>query len=105
MMKAGVSFANAFCTTALCNPSRTSIVTGMNPFKTSIHDNRTHWWDHVAPRLTFPALFKAGGWRVFFYGKVTSHDHAIWQTSGIANPPPVRGGSAQCECGHCPLPK
>ena len=33
LMRRGVSFMNAFCTTALCNPSRTSIMTGLNPFR------------------------------------------------------------------------
>lgn len=46
----GVRFANAFCTTSLCSPSRASILTGVYAHKHGVRDNftelptdRTHW--------------------------------------------------------------
>lgn len=83
LMMGGVSFSNAFCSTALCNPSRTSILTGQNPFKTGVHDNVQNWEEHIDPWDTFPGILKTNGWRCFAYGKITHRNVIIWQTSGI----------------------
>src|SRR5687767_4009576 len=85
LMQRSLSFANAFCSTPLCNPSRTAIVSGRNPWKTGVHDNATPWWEKVDPWDTFPGLLRQAGWRCFMHGKIT-HDHGgvdLWKTSGI----------------------
>jgi arylsulfatase A-like enzyme len=83
LMSRSLTFSNAFCTTPLCNPSRTSIVSGLNPFKTGVHDNETLWWNHVDLWSTFPGLFRQAGWRCYMYGKITHFAPTVWDTSGI----------------------
>jgi arylsulfatase A-like enzyme len=69
LMQRGVSFMNAFCSTALCAPSRTSILTGLNPFKTGVHYNYDYWPALVSPEDTLFAFLKHAGWNVYVYGK------------------------------------
>jgi iduronate 2-sulfatase len=38
----GVAFMNAYCQQAVCNPSRASVMTGLRPDTTMIHDLRVH---------------------------------------------------------------
>src|SRR5215208_6163182 len=66
----GVSFSNAFCSTALCNPSRTSILTGQSPFTTGVHDNRDDWTTSVDPAEMLPSFFRQAGYDVQAFGKV-----------------------------------
>lgn len=87
LMSEGVYFSNAFCSTALCKPSRAAIVSGRNPFKTGVHDNATTWADKIDVHSTFPGLLHAAGYRCFMYGKIThsgSGDQITnWTDSGI----------------------
>lgn len=83
LMTQGVSFSNAFCSTALCNPSRTAIFTGQNPFKTGVHDNATDWETKVNLNGTFPGILQNNGWRCFSYGKMTHRNFGVWQDRGI----------------------
>jgi arylsulfatase A-like enzyme len=83
LMSRGLTFSNAFCATPLCNPSRTSFLSGLNPFKTRVHDNDTVWWDHVDPWSTFPGRLREAGWRCFMYGKVAHGSISVWEESGI----------------------
>ena len=66
----GVSFSNAFCSTALCNPSRTSILTGQSPFTTGVHDNRDDWTTSVDPAEMLPSFFRQAGYDALAFGKV-----------------------------------
>jgi N-acetylglucosamine-6-sulfatase len=50
LARGGVRFANAFCTTSLCSPSRASILTGLYASRHGVRDNFTelppslpHW--------------------------------------------------------------
>ena len=84
LMAEGVTFTNAFAATALCNPSRTAFLTGINPLRTRVHRNRDDWWELVDPSLTFPAALRQAGYSVYSYGKVSHGDHEIWTRTGIA---------------------
>ena len=66
MAREGLHFRNAFVTTALCSPSRASILTGRYAHNHKIVDNNT-----PIPRGTvmFPQLLKQAGYATAFIGK------------------------------------
>ena len=75
----GVTFRNAFCAVALCNPSRTSIMTGQNPFRTGVHFNMDAWNTRVSGRDTIFRGVKEAGWKVLNIGK-TLHGRFLDKT-------------------------
>ena len=86
LMAQGIYFSKAFASTAVCNPSRTAILSGKNPFKTGVHVNPPHWERFVDPRATFPGIMAAAGYRCFLYGKIShfpEHDGPVWENSGV----------------------
>ena len=62
----GVRFANTFCTTSLCSPSRASILSGLYAHKHGVRDNFT---ELPAQLPTFPRLMQAGGYETAYIGK------------------------------------
>ncbi len=62
----GVHVKNAFVTTALCSPSRASILTGVYAHRHGIVDNNT-----AIPKGThfFPELLQKAGYKTGFFGK------------------------------------
>lgn len=62
----GVRFANAFCTTSLCSPSRASILTGLYAHKHTVVDNFTELPDRLD---TFPKKLRAAGYKTGYIGK------------------------------------
>src|SRR5689334_15621898 len=62
----GVHFKNAFVTTALCSPSRASILTGVYAHRHRIVDNNT-----PIPEGTvfFPSYLQKTGYKTGFFGK------------------------------------
>ncbi len=78
--KRGVLFSNAHCASPLCNPSRTSLLTGMRPDTTGIYDNDQFWRPELPGVQTLPMYFKANGYHAAGAGKVFHH------TAGM-NPP------------------
>ncbi len=76
----GVLFSNAHCASPLCNPSRTSLLTGMRPDTTGIYDNDQFWRPELPEVETIPMYFKKHGYHVAGAGKVFHH------TAGM-NPP------------------
>lgn len=69
LSKHGLYFQNAFCTTALCTPSRTAVLSGRNPFDTGVHTNSQDWDLYVDPSETLPAHFKEAGYDTSSFGK------------------------------------
>ena len=66
LAKGGVRFANAFCTTSLCSPSRASILTGVYAHRHGVRDNFTelptslpHW----------PGRLRESGYATAYVGK------------------------------------
>ncbi len=77
----GVLFSNAHCTTAYCNPSRTSILTGLRPSTSGVYDNPQRWTR--APRLqnvvTLPQYFRNHGYKALRGGKIFHSSYpAAW---------------------------
>ncbi|MEQ9286125.1 MAG: sulfatase [Cyclobacteriaceae bacterium] len=66
----GVRFENAHCNFAVCNPSRSSFLSGLKPETTTILDNKVPFQSVLADRVTLPALFKKNGFYTMSLGKV-----------------------------------
>ena len=62
----GVRFANAFCTTSLCSPSRASILTGLYAHRHGVRDNFTE----LPPELPhWPGQLQKEGYSTAYMGK------------------------------------
>lgn len=68
----GVTFTNAHCQSPLCNPSRTSLMTGLRPSTTGVYGLAP--WFRAVPELenltTLPQHFKRNGYRTYTTGKI-----------------------------------
>ena len=62
----GVRFANAFCTTSLCSPSRASILTGLYAHTHTVTNNFSELPEHLP---TFPKQLKSAGYKTAYIGK------------------------------------
>lgn len=77
----GLAFMNAHSPSALCNPSRTALLTGMRPSTSGIYGNAPDWRtvDVFEDRATLPRHFRDNGYRTLGGGKIF---HAHTFTSG-----------------------
>lgn len=68
----GVLFEQAYCAAPLCNPSRTAIMTGLNPPTTGIYGNKTWFRDHPKFKywVTIPEYFREHGYKAWTGGKI-----------------------------------
>ena len=66
----GMVFERAYGQFPVCNPSRTSMLTGLRPDRTGILDNRRSWHETVGDRVTLPRLFHDNGYHTVGLGKV-----------------------------------
>jgi iduronate 2-sulfatase len=87
LAKAGVRFDRAYCQYPLCNPSRTSMLTGRHPTTTGVLDNRT-WVGAAHPEwVSLPRHFKANGYAALRTGKIFHggiDDADAWTEGGEA---------------------
>jgi uncharacterized sulfatase len=68
-----VVFKNAFCQAPVCNPSRTSFITGLRPDTTGISNNEGTWLETMPEVVTFPYCFKQNGYYTGRAGKLFHH--------------------------------
>ncbi len=66
LARGGVKFANAFCTTSLCSPSRASILTGLYAHRHGVRDNFT---ELPASLPHWPGRLKESGYTTAYMGK------------------------------------
>lgn len=66
LARAGVRFANAFCTTSLCSPSRASLLTGVYAHRHGVRDNFT---ELPASLPHWPARLRDQGYTTAYLGK------------------------------------
>ena len=77
LAKMGMRFTNAHCNYALCNPSRTALLTGMLPSSSGVFGNEQDWRRSVqiVGKPTLPEHFKAQGYTTAAAGKIFHANH------------------------------
>ncbi len=82
-----VLFTNAHCQAPICNPSRTSLLTGLRPSTTGVYLNNV-WFRNTSrnrARVTMPEYFRQHGYRTLTAGKIfhgSKVDAASFETVG-----------------------
>ena len=68
----GVLFTNAHCAAPACNPSRSSVFTGIRPSTSGIYFNRQHWRKSpiLENAVSIPEHFRSNGYRAIGGGKL-----------------------------------
>lgn len=66
----GVSFSRAYAAAPACNPSRTSVLTGVRPSTSGVYFNHTPWRPGMKDAVTLPQHFMAHGYHVAGVGKI-----------------------------------
>jgi arylsulfatase A-like enzyme len=82
---AGVRFDRAYCQYPLCNPSRSSMLTGRHPITTGVIGNRTDFRAAHPDWISLPQHFKENGYISFKAGKIFHggiDDPKAWSEGG-----------------------
>lgn len=66
----GLKFDRAYCQASLCNPSRSSILTGIRPNNLKIWNNKPHFRGIHPNIITLPEHFKKNGYYTVGIGKI-----------------------------------
>jgi len=75
LAKRGCFFTRAYCAVAACNPSRTAILTGLNPTTSGVYSNGQEWKELLPDVVTLPQYFMQneyaakGGGKIFHHGR------------------------------------
>jgi arylsulfatase A-like enzyme len=77
----GIVFTQSYCQSAVCNPSRASLLTGLRPDRIKVWDLRTDFRDISPDVVTLPQHFKNNGYYTVGIGKIyhnTLPDSLSW---------------------------
>ena len=72
----GTLFNRAYCQLPICNPSRTSILTGLRPDTIRVFSNSVNFRENLPDIVTLPQYFKASGYHTQSVGKI-AHNLAM----------------------------
>ncbi|HEC60791.1 MAG TPA: iduronate-2-sulfatase [bacterium] len=70
LARRSVTFTNAYTAAAACNASRTSLMTGLPPYKTGIYENWVPWRKYIPEAVTIPQYFTKHGYWSAGAGKI-----------------------------------
>jgi len=89
----GVRFERAYCQYPLCNPTRSSLLSGRRPPTTGIMENLTWFRKRMPDVVTLPQHFRASGYVTAQTGKIFHgglDDDRAWEIGGtkLAEPKP-----------------
>ncbi len=110
---AGVRFDRNFCQFPLCNPSRSSLLTGKNPTRTRVLDNRTNFRKAHPDWTTLPQVFMHSGYVTVRAGKIFHggiDDVPSWNVTSDVGLPEIIidrgvGRTLQIPRARIPMPK
>ncbi|MCU0913448.1 MAG: sulfatase [Planctomycetes bacterium] len=82
----GMRFERAYCQYPVCNPSRSSLLTGLRPDSTGILDNTTPFRSRLPEVVTLPQRFREAGYFTarlgkIFHGGEPFDDPKAWDTT------------------------
>ena len=83
LARTGVSFSKAYCSAPLCNPSRVSLLTGIEPSKSGVYGNGERFRQKLPKAVTLMQHFRNYGYVVkgggkIFHGANRPGDLASW---------------------------
>ena len=90
----GIRFERAYCQFPVCNPSRSSLLTGLRPDTTGILNNTTGFRSKLPNVVTLPQLFRKDGYftaRIgkIFHGRKDTDDPLAWDTTSDPKTTPL----------------
>ena len=83
LARRGTVFFNAHCQAPICNPSRTSLMTGLRPSTTGVY-GLVPWFrkvDELKNLVTLPQHFSRAGYKTYTVGKI--YHGRDWNSTGI----------------------
>ncbi len=75
LTRRGVNFERAYCQQAVCNPSRSSMLTGKRPDTLQLWSNGVHFRENHPDIMTLPLWFKQQGYVTRNVGKIFHNWH------------------------------